>query len=252
MAREYKKIIASGITALLFYGAFVAHAYIASSTNYRIETDTISAGGIRSTSSNYTAQDTLGGIGTGTGTSTSYQILAGYQPMGEVYMAITSPSDASMSPSISSGSGVGKGATAWTATTDSPSGYTLTIRAGAAPAMTSSNDQFSDYSTESSGVPDYTWNISSGNSEFGFSPEGNDIIQSYKDNGSICNAGSSDTSERCWDRFTTANKTIASASVGNHPSGTATTIRFQSEIASSRSQKAGTYSADITATAVPQ
>ena len=76
---EKRSIIIMLIISGLFSGLHTASAYIASSTNYRLERDSINFSGTRSTSSNYLAEDTLGEVGTGRGTSTNYRVEAGYQ-----------------------------------------------------------------------------------------------------------------------------------------------------------------------------
>lgn len=240
------------VAVALFLGfARLGYAHIASSTNYRIEVDSVNVGGILSTSSSHRIEDTLGESGTGTSTSASYNLHAGYQPMTQVYIAISAPSDVTMSPTIPASGGTGNGSTGWTVTTDSPSGYTLSLKAATSPALTSSNDSFSNYIPEISGVPDFFWSVTSGNAEFGFSPEGSHITSTYKDNGTTCATGSLDTSLRCWDAITTSNKTIASSNAANHPSGTGTTVRLRAELVS-RSLQAGSYTATLTGTALPQ
>ncbi len=233
--------------------AHLGYAYVASSANYRIEADSVNNAGILSTSTSYDIQDTLGESGTGTSTGASYKIYAGYQQMTASYISISSPSDVSMSPAISSGGGVGDGSTSWTVTTDDPLGYTLALSASTDPALTSSDDGFSNYITASVGTPDFIWSVAADHSEFGFTPEGSDITSTYKDDGSNCATGSLDTGSRCWDSITTTQKIIASASSANNPTGTGTTVRLRAEVGTSHGgQKAGNYTATITGTAIAQ
>jgi len=247
-----KNLAAYLIFFLLIFGAYsAADAYVASSTNYRIQSDSINVGGILSTSTNYRIEDTAGEAGTGLATGTTYKLFGGYQEMHEIYISISSPSDVSMSPSITGGDRTSNGSVSWLVTTDSESGYTFAIKAGSAPALSSSASSFSDYSPQS-GNPDFTWSVTGNNSEFGFTPSGSHITSTYKDDGSSCGGGSQDTSSACWDGFSTSNKTIASLSSGNHPNGTATTISLRAEIGPASSQPVGSYSASITATALSQ
>jgi hypothetical protein len=51
--------------SLLLVGVPLASAFVASSTNYRIQTDSINVGGVLSTSTSYRAEDTLGESGVG-------------------------------------------------------------------------------------------------------------------------------------------------------------------------------------------
>jgi hypothetical protein len=240
-------------TAIIAVGLIFATtviAAVATSTNYRIQFDSVNVGGVLSTSTNYKIEDTTGEIATGVSTSTSYKIKAGYQQMNEVYLAITSPGDVTLSPSIPGVSGgTANGSAAWTTTTDNSAGYQLTITASTSPALESGANSFADY-TLAGAVPDFTFSVATTDSEFGFSPEGSDIVTRYKDNGSACNTGSGDTSDRCWDPLSTSATTIAQSSTSNHPSGVATTVKFRAESGSSHLQEEGTYTATTTVTVV--
>ena len=162
---------------------------MASSTNYQLERDSINFGGKLSTSTNYSEEDTLGEVGTGRLTSTSYILQAGYQQPNS-YISITSPADVTLSPSIDGAvGGQADGSAGWNVTTDDSGGYTMTAQASTLPAMTSGANDFDDYS----GSPDFAWGVGAAVSEFGFSPEGTDIDSTFKDNGSVCSAGASET-----------------------------------------------------------
>lgn len=226
----------------------VALAAVASSTNYRIEIDSLNFGGLLSSSTTYRLEDSLGGIATGDSASGSYKIRAGYRAMSGSSISISAPSDLTMS-SVSSAAGRSDGSVAWTVTTDNEAGYTLAIKAATTPALRSISDGFDNYSPGGS-VPDYTWSVAANASEFGFSPEGADAASTYLDNGSACGTGSSDTADRCWDGFSTTNKTIASRTSNNTPSGTVTTVKLQAEVTTGRSQPTGNYSTTLTATAL--
>lgn len=66
--------------SVLFLCSSTALAETMSSTNYRIQADSLSIGGNRSTSAGYIADDTLGEIATGEGmSSTNYGACSGYQ-----------------------------------------------------------------------------------------------------------------------------------------------------------------------------
>ena len=227
--------------------------YLMASDNYKIEKDSINFGGMDDgQSANYNLKDTMGEIGTGFSESSTYQVNAGYRQMSETYLAITSPADVTMTPNIGGISGgTGNGQAAWTVTTDSSGGYSLDIKAGSTPAMQSGANSFSDYTLAVAGTPDYTWSVAPAASEFGFTPEGNDIISKFKDNGAdACNTGSNDTADKCWSNFSISYENIASSSDPNHPGGTATTVKFQAESGVSHLQEEGSYQATITVTAV--
>lgn len=220
------------------------------SSNYKIQFDSINTGGTFASSTSYSLEDTVGEVGTGESTSASYSLKAGYQQMNETFLSITAAGDVTMAPAIGGVSGgTSNGSTQVTVTTDSAAGYQLSIKASSSPALVSGANTIADY-TPAGANPDFTFAISGADSEFAFTPEGADIAQKYKDNGGSCNTGSGDTADKCWNSLATSNDVIASASVGNHPSGTQTTVKFRVEIGSARTQPAGTYTATTTLTAV--
>lgn len=243
------KIILSSIFAALAI-TNVAYAVVATSTNYRIDRDSINFVGELSTSTNYGLEDTGGEVGTGIGTSTNYTLNAGYQ-QNDGYIAISSPADVTLTPNIDGRvGGSATGSTIWTVWTDNSTGYSLSLHASTDPAMQSGSASFANY-TKAGAAPDYTWSVGSTESEFGFSPEGAAVVSAYLDNGAdTCSTGSTNTSDACWDSITTTNKTIASEATSNHPTGTNTTVKFRAEAGSSANQAAGTYVATITATAL--
>ena len=224
-----------------------ALAYVASSTNYQLERDSINFAGNLSTSTAYGVEDTLGEVATGRLASTGYILQAGYQQPNS-YMSITSPADVTLSPDINGAvGGTADGSAIWTVTTDNTGGYTMTAQASTLPAMLSGANSFADYV----GAPDFNWSVGAGSSFFGFSPEGTDIVSNFKDNGTACSVGALDTSLSCWQGFGTTAQTIAgSASPNDGVGGTATTIRFKAQAGASANQAAGAYLAVITVTAL--
>jgi hypothetical protein len=239
------------ISCLLMAGVYSVKAYVASSTNYRIQSDSINIGGGLGTTTNYAMQDTVGEIATGVSSSTLYKLKAGYQQMQEIYIAVSAPSDVNMSPAIGGiTGGTGNGQAVWTVITDDPAGYSMSIQASTTPALQSGANSFADYTPVASGVPDYAWGIAATDSEFGFTPEGNDIAPKFKNSGTTCNIGSSDAPDACWLNFLTIATTIAQTTAANHPSGTATTVKFKAQSGASHVQEAGTYTAKVSVTAV--
>ncbi len=215
---------------------------------YQIQSDSINVGGLSSTSTNYGLNDTQGEVGTGYSNSSNYYMHAGYWQIQDSYISISSPADIALS-SISGLTGGGsEGTAAWTVITDNVAGYSMTIQTSTTPALKSTSDSFANY-TPSGGNPDYLFTNASANSSFGFSPEGSDVITRFKDNGSACNTGTSETSSRCWDGLSTSAANIAGSSTSNHPGGTPTTVRFRAESGATHIQTAGAYSATVTVTA---
>jgi hypothetical protein len=153
-------------------------AQVRQSTNYRLESDSVNFGGGFSTSTSYTLESTAGEVATGESTSTSYALKAGYQQMHEVYLAMTGATAVSMTPSIPGVSGgTANGSTTVTVTTDSASGYTLTIKASQSPAMTKDADSIADY-VPVGAAPDYLFITDPPDAHLGYSPEGVDIVDS--------------------------------------------------------------------------
>ena len=228
-------------------------AYVASSTNYRIQSDSINIGGARQTSTSYISEDTIGEIATGDSTSTSYGLKAGYQQMQETYIAISvSPDEIAMSPDIGGiTGGQSNGSTTANVITDSASGYSLSVRSSASPALATSSYSFADYTPASAETPDYIWLILSTTSEFGFTPYGSDTVTKYRYIGTACNqSGGAADADTCWYGFSTSNETIASSYSSNHPTGTQTTVELKAESGTQHVQEQGIYEAAITSTAL--
>jgi len=235
----------------LYVAIPLAHAYVAAGTSYRLQFDSINFGGGLSSSATYNQESTFGELSSGELTGTTYNIKAGYQQMTASSISITSPSDIALG-SISGSSESADGSAAWTVTTDSTGGYTLAIKASTNPALQASGGNFTDY-TPASSAPDYTWSVSSSVAAFGYTVDGSDTATRFLDNGTSCNSsGGSATASTCWDGLSTSNVTIASASSGNSPSGTATTVSVKAETGSSANQAAGSYTATLTVTALAQ
>jgi hypothetical protein len=227
-------------------------AQVMDSTNYSIQFDSVNVGGGRSTSSSYGLEDTTGEVATGDSASTNYAVKAGYQQMNQSSIAIAVVSSTGLTNVSGISGGSSQGQTTWNVITDNPAGYTMSIKASTTPALRSSaGASVADYTPVSSSTPDYTFTIATTDSEFGFSPEGVDTYQRFKDNGSVCNVGSLNTSDTCWDGLSTTVKTIAERTTSNHSIGGSTTsVKFRAEIGADKIQDSGVYSANITVTAV--
>jgi hypothetical protein len=244
-----KNLFSIAIIISLIFNTSSVLAYVMSSPNYRIQSDSLNVGGSGQDSANYKMTDTIGEIATGESASASFKLKAGYQQMQETVISLSSPTDVTMAPNIGGVTGgTGNGQAVWTTITDNPAGYILEVKASTSPALKSGSYSFADY-TPAGSDPDYSWSINIADSEFGFTPEGDDIVQKFKDDTSDCNVGSSDTSDKCWYNFSTSDETIAQSFSANHPSGTATTVKFKAESGSSHLQPEGTYQATVTVTA---
>ena len=243
---------------LLVIGVFFADVHVSfvhaamQSSNYQISYDAVDNSGLLSSSTNFSMQDAVGEQSTGSSSSAHYTVGAGYEQMLPASsISISMPTSITI-PEINgaAGGGVSTSSMSWNVLTDNSAGYSLYINSPTAPALAStSGASFQDY-TPAGSDPDFAFSISASQSAFGFSPKGSDVISRFKDNGSICNAGSSETTNACWDGLSTTGKLIAQSGVANTPSGTATTVNLEVKIGSAKNQQGGTYTANIVATAL--
>jgi hypothetical protein len=248
-------LLAIAITFILMnkesFSVQTADAETMSSGNYKMESDSINFGGLRGTSGSYIIEDTLGESATGYSSSTNYTVHAGYQQMNTVvYVSVTPASNVIMAPGIGGlTGGTSDGSTSFIVTTNNPTGYTATIAASSSPALNSESDSFADYAPGAN--PDFAMTNLASASSFAFTPEGADIDERFKDNGSSCNTGSNDTSDACWDGLSTSPKTILNRATYNNPAGTNTTLKFRAMVGASRAQAEGSYTATTTVTVLP-
>lgn len=247
-----QKFLIAGVIAFysLFFGtAFGYVGYVASSTNYRIESDSINFAGGFSSSTNYNLEDTAGEIASGDSDSVN-KIRAGYQAMRNAsYLDLSGPSNISLSGTISGSSGgQAEGQGVWSVVTDNSAGYSLAIRSSANPALVSGANSFANFSGTVAS-PSFAWSVATDQASFGFSVKGGDIVSSLKDNGSVCGTGSLQTANSCWSGLSTSDQIIAQSSGENTPSGSDTTIKFRAEAGATKSQPQGDYTATVIVTA---
>jgi hypothetical protein len=239
------------LTILILSILSVSVAQVRTSSSYQLQSDSVNFAGGLSTSSNYSLESTAGEVATGLATSSSYQLLAGYQQMQEVFISMTAVDSVVMSPDIGGiTGGTSNGTTSVSVLTDSPSGYSLTIQAEGSPAMQKGADTIADYNPVASPDPDLAFALSSTDVHFGFSPEGGDIVDRFRDNGAACNLGSNNTPLTCWDGLSTTSISIAQG-VANQPGGATTTLHFRVGVGGSATVIAGDYFATTTLTALP-
>lgn len=245
---KYKKL--KTLYILLFIPITI-FANTMSSGSYQIEMDSLNSGGSSfSTSSNYSLGSTVGEVGTGSGTSSAYRISAGYWIPTDTYLSITPVNDVSLGSVSGLVGGQSTSSSSWIVKTNNPAGYQLSVVASTSPALRSISSSINDYTPVGSD-PDFNFDFSNSESSFGFSPAGADVIDRFKNNGSVCNFGVNSTSEKCWDGFSTTTKLVSQSMVPNHPGGSTTTITYKVFIGSDFIQDSGAdYSAAITVTAV--
>jgi hypothetical protein len=243
----YQALVATLLVVCLLS---IGQAQVMQSSNYKMQSDSVNAGGGLSNSESYSLEDTVGEIATGNSTSTTYKLRAGYQQMQEVYLSLSAIANVVMAPSLGGlTGGTATGSTAFVVTTDSPAGYSATIRASTSPALRSGSNTIADYLPVGA-VPDFLFTTGPTNAHFAYSPEGSDIALRFQDAGSVCGVSGSDTSNRCWDGLKTTAVEIARRNTGNHPLGATTTIKFSVGIGNSAGVPPGQYQATTTITAI--
>lgn len=253
LGRPRHFLIAAIGVFLLVNGSFL-QAQVRTSSNYQIQSDSINIGGGYSSSTNFQQESTIGEVATGRSTSTAFNINAGYQQMQESFLSMTVGGDVVMDTVIDGViGGVSNGTTTVVVITDDPAGYELYIQAESDPAMQSGGSSIADYPDPA--TPSYDFNFTSGEAFFGYSPEGSDIVDAFKNNGSnLCNVGTSDDLDACWSGLSDVGqgRQIADRANANHPIGSTTTIKFRVGVGATANPTADTYIATTTVTALPQ
>lgn len=236
---------------IFLFSAFSVYAFVAESNSYRLELDSLNVGGLYSTSGNFAVEDTVGEIATGFSSSNTYNLKAGYQQMGDGFLALSGPTAVSLSPSlVGTVGGVSNGQATFKVTTDNSAGYSLRVQSLNTPALSSGANSFSDYSPVGS-EPDFLFSVGSSQSVFAFSLLGLDVDDRYLDNGTVCGVGALNSNERCWDGFGSSPQIIAGNTGPNVPGGEDTTLLLRAAIGSNKNQASGNYSATIIITAIP-
>ena len=244
------RILAALVLAAVPLSAF---ADAMSSPSYKIKFDSLNSGGGFATSTSFGIQDTLGEQATGDSTGTLYNVRAGYQQVdAPAYITVSLNPNVNL-PSISGFSGGASSATTtWTVTTNASAGYVFQVRATSTPALRASNGAaFADY-VPSGANPDFAFTYGTTESRFGYSPEGSEIVQRFRDDGAACNTGSGDTSDACYEGFTQTDVTVAQRNTANAPTGSEITLRLKAGIGVDKIQDSGEYSASIVVTAIAQ
>ncbi len=237
-------------TTLILTSLQLGFAQVRSSSNYQIQSDSINNGGGLSESDSFSLESTIGESATGPSDSTTYSLRAGYQQMQEVFISISDATEVFLSPDIGGLSGgTSNGSTSVVVTTDSPSGYSLTITTPNDPAMNSPTDSIANYPATT--TPDFLFEVGDGEAFFGFTVEGIHAGSTFRDNGIACNIGTGNVTDRCWRALTTNDILIARSGQPNHPNGSTTTVKFRVGVGQNAGVASGLYIATSTMTALP-
>lgn len=245
-----------GCFALFFSFLFISplYAYVMSSGNYRIESNSSigAEGGQDWASANYIFRDTLGEVSTGLSDSNSYKVKAGFQEMQETYITVSAPGPASLAPDIPGMSGGSANASiSVTVITDNAAGFNMGMKSAAVPAMPLVGDPtiyFADYPSTAT----YSWSVSSGNAQFGFTVEPDTVLDTatafLDDSGSSCGVGDENNADTCWAGFTgTTNIPVINRTTRTDNTGEAEYLKFRAQ-ANNKFLKEGTYSSTLTMT----
>jgi len=219
------------------------------SVNYQMISDSINFGGGRSDSSNYQLDDTLGEVATGSSSSTNYELQAGFQQVDTYPIALSTSGNVNMPALGGISTNISSAELLATVETRNPTGYELSVKVTTDPAMKSASSSFSDYSPVGL-VPDMSFDLGSGEDGFGFSVEGSNVSSRFLDNGSACGVGSSNSSNSCWDGFSTGDKLIAEKATPTEVGGDDTTLVLRAGIGPEVIKEPGSYQATVEITAV--
>jgi hypothetical protein len=239
------------MTLLLMASVSFVSAQTRTSPNYQLQSDSINVGGGLSDSASYSLESTVGEVATGPSDSATYSLRAGYQQMQAVFLSLAGGADITLLPALPGiTGGEANGSSTFTVVTDSPAGYSLTIEAANNPAMQRGDGaNIANYTPTS--TADFVFSIPSADAEFGFTPQGVDVISAFLDNGSTCGVGSTDTALACWAPIVTAATQIANGTAPNHPVGATTSVHYRVGITSGAVVQEGEYTATTTITALP-
>lgn len=135
--------------------------------------------------------------------------------------------------------GYATGTTVVSVNTNNATGYNMTLAFSNTIAMQASSTAYiNNYTPASVNVPDYDWieNAAGQAAEFGYTvraSSSNEIDASFKNNGTLCNTGSSETDNKCWLNPSTTPETIINSVAPNGSS--TTTIKFKVAVPSNPS-----------------
>jgi hypothetical protein len=235
----------------LFTSVVLVSAQTRTSTNYQLQSDSINVGGGLGSSASYGLESTAGETATGPSNSASYSLRAGYQQMQSVFLSLSGGENLVLTPVLPGiTGGEANGSTTFTVVTDSPAGYQLTLEAENDPAMQRADGTpIANYTP--TGSADFSFSVPAASAEFGFTPEGIDVPQTYLDNGTTCGVGGLNTLVACWAEIDTTATEIARAAAANHPDGATTSVQYRIGITAGAAIPEGIYIATTTVTALP-
>lgn len=141
--------------------------------------------------------------------------------------------------------------------TNNATGYNMTLYFSTTTAMRASSTAWIDnYLPVASGTPDYDWlNHTSGQSaQFGYTVRASttgEVAAAFRNNGSACNAGATETEDKCWMNPATSTAAVTIINSNAPSTNSTTTIKFKVAVPSNPSPAlpSGFYYATGTLTA---
>jgi len=216
-----------------------------SSTNYKIQADSINVGGVRQTSSNYSSEDTIGETGTGNSSAANYLIKAGYQAMSAgSFLSISAPSNVDMGTIAGTGdTGLTGSSATWTIITDNSAGYKLEWQASSI-SMVSGSYTIGPYTPAIADTPE-NWLVGASDSEWG-----GRLSASSTDTSGEWGSLDEITSGAKWLNIASgSSRQIVSRVNANTPAGSIEKVFFRVEVGVNKTQAIGEYHTGITITA---
>lgn len=213
---------------------------------YRIDQDSISFGGGASSSTNYGLDGAVGPLVVGDASSTNYSSKSGYPLYADPYISVTDAADVNLGSMTGMPNDELSGTAEWQVSTNNPIGYVATLRSDTSPSLqrTDGAASFPDY-TPTTSDPDLDFVDPLNTNAFGFTVDGSDVVQRYRDDGTFCNNPGADVSiERCWDGLSITPVVVAQSSVPNM-SGVKTKATFRMRVGSNSTAQPGTYQATV-------
>lgn len=173
---------------------------------------------------------------------------------------LTQPGDVTMSGAINGlTGGTALGTTTFNITTNDPDGYTVSIAFATTTAMQGENINSDVPNYQPGANPDYDFSVATGEAWFAYTVNNettpSDIDASFKDNGSACGTGGTNTTVgKCWynEADATGGEQIIDGAAATAAGGATSTIVFQVGVGQnpSPSLETGFYTATATLTAL--
>jgi hypothetical protein len=167
-------------------------------------------------------------------------------------ISISAPADVGFGTLSGFTGGTATNSLTWNVKTNNAIGYNLGLKASTAPALGTGTYNIADYTPPGApATPDYTWNIDTAISEFGFAPyNATSSVSKFKNDASKCATGSTVTAWKCWYGLATADVQTANRSTKTTTAGEDNIIYLEVQInAANGYQENGSYTATLTATA---